>query len=326
MTSKKNICIGYLSNNVPKCKRLYTFRPFIDFLNKTKNVSNFFLLLLINPAKNNDENYMIDVLKKYGKNVNYESIKFDNNNNYILKIKYLINYSLKNNFDYCLKLDNDIIINNYILDYMYNNLYVLDNDKNLFISPSLSSGIPTCEYFINKFMNKHDKRKIHNIFLKTKFPENLWGYNYNFLNKYTLKSDKWDFKRFSKSLNNCNYHYKGLHPIRLSEEAHEFLNNFIVKNKHKIYSKQDYKMVITNDFSYLCNSIFIIKAKNYKKITDIKELYVDIFDEVPINKFIKKHNLNVAFVDNSFTIHPYYNSVSNHLKREENLFKRIFNN
>ena len=152
---KKVICIGYLSNNVDNCKRLYSFKPFVNFLNKTKHVNNFFLLILVNPLENNDESFMINILKKYINNIKNLIAKFDNKNNYIKKIKHLIHYSLKNKFDYCLKFDNDLIINNHLLDFMYENIGLLDNDKNLFISPILSSGIPTCDTFINNFFNNN---------------------------------------------------------------------------------------------------------------------------------------------------------------------------
>lgn len=325
MNNKKNICIGYLTNNLEKNKRLYSFKPFIDFLNKCKYVNNFYLLLLINPTENNHEDLFINILKKYGKKIKYSISKFDNNNNYIKKIRHLIHHSLKNKFDFCLKLDNDIIINNYILDFMYENINLLENKKNLFMTPILSSGIPTCDTFIDNFFDISEKKNIHNIFKNTKIPKNLWGFNYNFLNKYTIHSENWEYKNYSNALKNINYHYKGIHPIRINDKAAEYLKKIILKNKNKVFEKQNYRINITNDFVYFCNSIFLIKPSIYNEIINDNSLYVDIFDEVPVNKFSKKNNLNGIFIENSFSIHPYYNSISNHLKKEEDLFKKIFN-
>jgi hypothetical protein len=55
-----------------------------------------------------------------------------------------------------------------------------------------------------------------------------------------------------------------------------------------------------------------------------KSLYVDQFDEVPVNKYCKLNNLNSVFVMNSFTIHPIYNSIPKCNVIEEKFFKDFF--
>ena len=57
----------------------------------------------------------------------------------------------------------------------------------------------------------------------------------------------------------------------------------------------------------------------------IYEIYVDEFDEVPVNKYCKMKDLNGIFIENTFSIHPIYNSIPNHRKYEQELFKNIFN-
>jgi hypothetical protein len=60
---------------------------------------------------------------------------------------------------------------------------------------------------------------------------------------------------------------------------------------------------------YLCNSFFCINYKNYKKIINDDTLFVDLFDEVPINGYAQKNQLNFCFLKNSLGIHIIYNSV-----------------
>lgn len=312
-----NICIGYLADN----RRIYTFNQFIYFLNKINNKNNIHLLLLLN---NVNPTFFENIIKTNLIDIKYSIILFDNNNNYINKIKTFIDFTKKNNLQYCMKFDNDIIINNYTLDYMINNISLLNDDNNLFITPTLSSGIPTTDYFIEDFFNKEEKEEISRIFLKTDMPEDLWGFNYKMLNDYTIHSDTWDNIKFVNKLNELNYYYKGIHPIRINKEAIEYMNRTILKYKNKIYDEQDYKIQINTNYSYLCNSIFIIDVNKYYDIVNNKELYVDPFDEVPVNKYCQINKLNGIYIRNTFTIHPIYNTIPNFQLLEQQFFKSFF--
>ena len=156
-------------------------------------------------------------------------------------------------------------------------------------------------------------------------PNNLWGFNYEALNEYTIKSNNWDSEKFINKLNELGYFYKGIHPIRINKEAIEYMNYVILKYKKKIYDKQDYKIQINNTFSYLCNSIFIIDVENYNKLVNNNELYVDPYDEVPVNKFCQMHNLKGIIIRNSFSIHPIYNTIPNHNIHEKQFYDNFFN-
>jgi len=311
------LCIGYLADE----RRTYSFKQFVYFLNKCINIKKIHLLLLIN---NIEKNFFIDILKTDGININYSIEKFPSSNNYINKINYLIQFSKKNN-NYCFKLDNDIIINNYTLDYITENLNLLENKENLFMSPNLSSGIPSCDNFITNFFDKEEQKSIYDIFLRTNFPSDLWGFDYSFLNKFTINSKEWNYENYKSSLKDCNYHYKGIHPIRINKEAILYLNELIIKKKEEIFKKQDYSLNITTDFPYFCNSAFIIKPEVYENIVSNKDLYVDPYDEVPVNKYCKLNNLKGIFIENTFTIHPIYNSISNHTIHEKIFFENFFN-
>ena len=312
-----SICIGYLTDD----RRTYTFEKFIYFLNKVEQKEKIHLLLLINNISND---FFENIIKANLKDINYTILSFPNENNYINKIKTFINFTQKNNMKYCMKFDNDLIVNNYTIDFMIENVVLLENKDNLFITPTLSSGIPTTDYFIEDFFDDDEKNNIHNLFLKTTMPNNLWGFNYEPLNDYTVKSTTWDAEKFINRLNELNYSYKGIHPIRINKAAIEYLNSVILKYKHRIHEKQDYKIQINKNFSYLCNSLFLIDVNNYEKLVNDSTLYVDTFDEVPVNKFCQLHNLNGIFIRNSFSIHPIYNSIPNHNIYEKQFYDLFF--
>jgi len=312
------ICIGYLTDN----RRTYTFDKFVYFLDKITNKQKIHLVILIN---NISKDFFEKIIKNNLTNINYTILLFSNDNNYINKIKTFIDFTKKNNMKYCMKFDNDLIINNHIIDFMIDNVFMLENKENLYITPSISSGIPTTDYFIEDFFNEEEKKNIQTLFLKTNMPNNLWGFNYEALNEYTIKSNNWDSEKFINKLNELGYFYKGIHPIRINKEAIEYMNYVILKYKKKIYEKQDYKIQINNTFSYLCNSIFIIDVENYNKLVNNNELYVDPFDEVPVNKFCQMHNLKGIIIRNSFSIHPIYNTIPNHNIHEKQFYDNFFN-
>lgn len=312
-----SICIGYLTDN----RRTYTFDKFIHFLNKIKNKEKIHLLILIN---NITPDFFENIIKTNLIGVRYTICSFQNENNYINKIKTFIDFTKNNNMEYCMKFDNDLIINNHVIDYMIENVTLLENKENLFITPVLSSGIPTTDYFIEDFFNETEKKHIHDLFLKTTMPANLWGFNYEPLNEYTRNSTEWKPANFINKLNELNYFYKGIHPIRINKEAIDYMNTVILKYKNKIYEKQDYKIEINEKFSYLCNSLFIISADNYDKLVHNPALYVDPFDEVPVNKFREMQHLNGIFIRNSFSIHPIYNTIPNHHIYEKQFYDLFF--
>ena len=314
---ENKICIGYLTDD----RRIHTFEKFIFFLDKIENKNSIFLLILLN---NYDENYFDEIIKNNSNNINYSIISFNNHNNYITKIKYFIEYTKKINFKYCLKFDNDIIVNNYVLDYLIKNIKIIDNPTNLFITPVISSGIPTVDIFINDFFINDEKNTINNLFKNTVMPNNLWECNYSKLNENTINSKEWNISNYWKNINELPYFYKGLHPIRINKEAICYLNNIILKYKNKIYEKQDYKIKITNEYPYFCNSIFAIKVLDYENIINNIALYVDPYDEVPLNRYLKLNNMSGVYITNSFSIHPFYNTIPDHLNLEKLFYSNFF--
>ena len=122
-----------------------------------------------------------------------------------------------------------------------------------------------------------------------------------------------------------NHHYKGIHPIRINEESLQFLNTYIINNKERFMENYELSVIKDDNSPYLCNSIFCIKIDTYKSILENTSLFVDPFEEVPLNKYAWLNNMNHLFVKNGFAIHMYYNWNSNHINKEIEFCNKFFN-
>ena len=311
------LLIFYLTNN----RRHYTFSKFIEMLNMSQKKDQWKLLILTN---SHDENFYIENLKQYN-DMNYDTTNVEPDNNYLRKVNFAGDYAKKNNIPYVMKCDNDIFLKAQTLDFMIDNLHLLENTTNLTIGPVLTSGIPGIELFIEQFLDHEAKKKIEELFLQTKF-YNRDGAIYDFLNKHTLNATEWKKEEFFESVKSMNHHYKGIHPIRINETSLQFLNEYIIKNKDRFLQNNNELSIIDNNNSpYLCNSIFCIKTETYIKILLDNSLYVDSFDEVPLNKYAWKNNMKHLFVKNGFAIHMYYNWKNNHMEYERQFCNDFFN-
>jgi len=214
-------------------------------------------------------------------------------------------------------MDDDILINNYLWDYMIENIEILDEDKNLFLAPLISNGIPSVDEFIEDFMNDDNKKEMYDIF-KNKKMENMWGATYTSLNKHTIESSEWNHLNFYEEVSRINHYYKGIHPVRPSYPAQMKLAEIIMSNYTKFEEKGEYKL----DFMkrpYFCNSFYFIRTDVWKKIILDPSLFVDPYDEVPLNLYKDRHDLNMVFIRNGFCIHMAYNTIG-----EQKLIERFY--
>ena len=303
-----SLLIFYLTD----ANRHYTFDKFINLINKSLHKTIWKLLIL---TSSNDNDFYIEQLNKY--EINYEISNFAPYNNYLNKVNFAVEYATNNKFDYMMKCDNDIFIKEDTLDFMINNLNLLENKNNLTITPVLTSGIPSVEYFIEQFLDETAKNKMYDFFLNTKFDNEIY------LSLNSIEQNKWDKKIFFEGVRNINHYFMGIHPIRVNRDAIDYLNEYIIKNKDRFLSNLPLKIIDNDNSPYLCNSIFCIKTNIYREILNNKSLFVDIFDEVPLNKYCEINNMKHLYVENGFAIHMYYNWSVNHLEAEKN-FVNIF--
>jgi len=310
------LLIFYLTDNA----RHFTFPHFIEMLNKSQKKTEWKLLIL---THTNDNNFYIENLKNY--DIQYDINNVEPGNNYMRKVFFATEYAEINEIPYLMKCDNDIFLKAQTLDFMIDNLSLLENGNHLTIGPVLTSGIPGIEYFKEQFLDNEAQNRLDDLFLQTVF-YNRDGANYEFLNQYSLNAKIWDKTEFFNSVKYMNHHYKGIHPIRVNEESLAFLNDYIIQNKERFMKAYELDVICDNNSPYLCNSIFCIKTDIYKKILLDNSLFVDCFDEVPLNKYAWKNNMNHLFVKNGYAIHMYYNWNHNHIYQEELFCINFFQN
>jgi len=289
-------------------------------LNESSKKNQWKILIL---THTHDENFYIEQLNNY--DINYDVTNVPADNNYIRKVIYAAKYAKTNNIPYVMKCDNDLFVKAQTLDFMIDNLHLLENDRHLTIGPVLTSGIPGIEYFKEEFLDTDAQKKIEELFLQTTF-YNRDGATYDFLNKHTINAKDWNKDNFFQSVTSMNHHYKGIHPIRINEPSLQFLNDYIINNKERFLQNNELSIIDNDQSPYLCDSIFCIKTETYTKILHDNSLYVDSFDEVPLNKYAWKNNMNHLFVKNGFAIHMYYNWKNNHIAYEEEFCRRFFSN
>jgi hypothetical protein len=209
------ITINYLSHN-----RLNYDSLTFHFLNKIKKENKDKLKLNILATHENDWVKKCDHL-----GINYSIYIINGSNNYLSKIKIAILSDTK----YSVKLDEDCFINNHVWDYLIENVEILDDEKHLTLSPIMSNNIPSCDYFIETYIEDENvKNEVYNQFLTRSMPNGLWGVDYTPLNVYTINSNTWDYKNFYNGVSMLNTNTKGIHPLRISYEAQILINKYIL--------------------------------------------------------------------------------------------------
>jgi hypothetical protein len=311
------LVIFYLTDSA----RHYTFNNFINLLNES-NLKHLWEIIIL--SNHNDIDFYREILNKTDLN-HKEFIPIHTNDisNYLIKVNFAINYAKDNNIPYMMKCDNDIYLRGRTLDFMIENLELLNNNINLTIGPELSSGIPCVEYFSEDFLEEGERNSLHNLFLQTEFTD-IWGARYTHHNKFTRGASKWDGREFLNDVKQNPHHYKGIHPVRVNIDAQQYLNTCIINNKHKFYEDRQLSVIEDNISPYLCNSIFCIRTDIYEKIVGDRSLYVDDFEEVPLNKYAWNNSLTHLFVRNGFGIHMCYNTIPNHISYEVDFCGKFF--
>ena len=309
------LTIFYLTSD----SRHYTFNYFVNLLKSSERKNEWSLLIL---THSNDEDFYANVLN--GTGITFNTLNVPSHDNYMTKVNCAIEYAENNNTPYLMKCDNDIFITSQTLDYMIDNLSILDNSSHLTLGPTLSSGIPGVEYFIEQYLSLEEKGILENKFLESHF-YNRDGATYEGLNSYIIDSSKWNKNEFFDLVKSISHHYKGIHPIRINYDAIHYLNRCILENKDKFFKTIPTSLILNDTSPYLCDSIFCIRTDVYKKIIYDSSLFVDAYDEVPLNKYAWNNSMNHVFVENGFGIHILYNWYSNLSEYENNFCKQLFN-
>lgn len=307
------LCIMYLSD----AHRLFGFPFFVQNLSKCKYLDNIELLIL---SHSDETSFYQDHLSKT--TINYKIAIVPHENNYMRKIAVTLEYMSQHNIPYIMKHDNDIHMSPYVYDYMFENLDVLNDTSNLLLTPTLTSGIPTVDLFIKDYLTEEESKKLGNLFLQYNHGP-LWGTDYTHLNKFTKEATTWDSARYYEGVKQHPHAYKGIHPVRMYRDAILQLNQYVIEKKDRIFQKDNYSLHFDSHSPYFCNSVFCMKADLYRTILSRNDLFVDMFDEVPINKWRDLMKLNIVIIRNGVAVHPMYNTIDHYIEYEKAILAHI---
>ena len=288
--------INYIIHTRPNYS--HTFIREISKINETLK-SNIVVNLLTTPT-GKDWKPEVDRLRAAGIKTNCFSIT---SGDYMTKIKQGVSVET----EYCIKLDEDIFLPANLWEYFLSNIDVLQDGTNAFLSPLLSTGIPTVDYFSESFLTQEEKEHLYKIYLSTFIPS-IWGADYSKLEQHTTNATEWNPTNFYNTVTDLEHYYRGVHPVRFSPAAQTFINECVIKNLDKILNEKDFKL-FTDKKPYLCNSMFGIKRVTWLKILSDTSLFKDEFEEVPLNLYTRQNNLNMLFISNGFAVHPSYNAL-----------------
>lgn len=311
----EKLLIFYLTNN----DRYFVFDKFKEELLKCNNIDQVRILIVNSDP---DSSHYIKNLIDTG--ISYECVHVQcPQSDYLPKVRYAIEYAKNNNYKYILKYDSDVLMPAYTLDFIVNNLNILDDRTNLTIGPSITNGIPSVEFFIDDFLENTDRKNVRSEFKKCVFQLQDGIMDYRPLNKCTIERDEeWDGDMYYSSLNshmdsfsdigngrtpeNYSKFYRGIHPIR-----HGFgnflLNDLIIENRGKFFEKKECVLEENIKCKQLVAMCFCILTENYDRIINRENLTIDGCDEVPINRFGWSNNLKHLIIRNGYSIHIVYN-------------------
>jgi hypothetical protein len=222
--------------------------------------------------------------------------------NYMSKVR----YGVDRGHEYSIKMDEDCVLMSDGWDKFFNLIESM-TEKDLFCSGVLSNGIPTCDMFIDSFLPKY-KTVLGHMFALTKFYMQL----YTSLNNDT--PEEWNTDNFYKKVWNLDNHYKGIHPVRVNFLAAKFINDKILENFPQSMTSKNAEILRdggNEKYPYFCNSLFGIKTKDWVEAIGRKDLYVDEFEEVVLNRYRHETKRNMVIDTGIPVLHTMYNWSTN---------------
>lgn len=210
-------------------------------------------------------------------------------------------------YEYTIKMDEDVFLSPSAWDqYLKMIPVILSDPNNLTLAPTISSGIPTVDYFIDNNLNENQKIEIKRLFSNTYIP-NVWGVRYDELNDY-LRGEPYSVEGWYGAVARLGHFYKGIHPIRVSKEAQLYLNQCIKENIGLFFEEREFEVEAAWQ-PYFCNSFFAIKTEEWRKVLERRDLSRDCFDEVTINNYRTETGKKFIFIRNIFGVHTMYNTL-----------------
>lgn len=301
------ILIGMLNDG----RRYNHYKYFTKYLEQSKYKDNFHIIIL-------SHIYNCEFIKPTLENIEY----IHSGCQYMDKINEFIKYAKTNNYKYCFKVDNDIILPPYIFDFIYENISVLDNSENGILFPTLTTSLPGFYYFLEDFGNDEIKQKLESMFKTFKY-SNEWSILNSFL------PNEWSLANYNNFIQNIKEpsegNYKTIHPIRFYSDSTKELNKFIIEINNSFFNKKKEPYIFIDPLNtYFMPQAFLIKTDLFEKVLD-PSLAFDVYDEVTLNRLMKREDKNKLYIRNCFGIHISHNGfMKDFLDYEEKFLQDFF--
>ena len=300
------ILIGMLNDG----RRYNHFKYFTKYLEKSKYKDNYQIIVL-------SQIYNSEFIKT---SLNLDFIQTAND--YMDKISTFIKYAKDNNYTYCFKVDNDILLPTHIFDFIYENINILDNKENGILLPNLTTSLPGFYYFLEDFGNELIKENLESMFKNFKYTNEWESINDSLPNEWTLEN----YNTFIQNIKEpYGGNYKAIHPIRFYGDSTKEFNKYVLEKKESFFNKLK-DCYIYNDKlkTYFMPQAFLIHIDLFEKVLDTS-LAFDCYDEVTLNRIMKNENKNILYIRNCFGIHITHNGFTpNFLDYEEEFLHMFF--
>ena len=249
-----------------------------------------------------------------------------NNSSYLDKIRSAHNTSTP----FSCKYDDDVLISSHVWDFIMDNLDKI-TDKTPIISPILTNGIPTVEFFVEDFCLPEENKIAKSLFLSGYVDPDIWGLNFSEVNTKIKSMTEWNGQEYWNFVSKVKtewdtrdvpwYYFmvRGVHPARFTYEYNKFIADCIIKNQEKFFSKQNYYFD-TYAAPYFTNNMFVSKTNYWR---DTFKLFNDGWDEGQLTLKEKIDKSSILYIRNGFGIHMAYGMTNNQQDIEQYYINNI---
>jgi len=211
--------------------------------------------------------------------------------------------------EFSVKMDEDCILLSDGWDRFFNLIESMTN-QDLFCTGAISNGVPTCDFFVNNFI-PNSKQIVNNLFSLTSYGVG-GGVDYSLLNYAKPQTvGDWNPNAFYQAVKQINHYYKGIHPVRMNFSVAKFINDMIFEAFPQSMRVVEGEIIRNTDYPYFCNSFFGIRTEDWKTIVSRRDLFIDPYEEVPLNRYWKETGRNMLIDTGIPILHTMYNWTRN---------------
>lgn len=292
----KSLQINLFSMSEPRVRMCF---PNLRELSKvtTANLSIFKVKVYTIPNLLNKWEEVVDELTQLGVDISISPLLTDN---YMARTRDALNTESQ----YSCRLDDDIFMSSHVWDFLLSNIHKLEDQSVGAITPILTAGIPTVDYFILDFLDNTAITEIYKIFKQDNILRSCWGIDYSNLYNNIEAMPNWNPDVFYAELANHSTPFKGVHPIRFSDNASIFISQYVVDNFDRFMSKHKYHM---DPMKGVHNTHpFVFRTDTWKQ--SLEQMYDD-FDELSLNVYMLTRNMTTYIIRNGYAIHMAYGCI-----------------